>query len=368
LAQEIAKDIAAMLKAAPIVVAPATVDAVVTVTAPAVPAPAASVTAPVTAPVPTGGQAAATHTKMGLGLNQERFTAVNHDGARSASYYQKYRDLGFKNIRFFIPAGFDSWQIPLSCNASAIAGYLDAVQACVDSGMPVSHIDGTDVIGDWQLDAGAVDNYIRMFAAAVAARNFPADRVVVGAINEYGGTHGNAFWEAHRFRWNGFLRAALPKHTIVEGASCWKDPRSVFDPNFVPWGNEPKQGVFNKWDDPNSMVDGHQYIGWDAAGMDWLCGEFLKWGAANGRPVYMGEYGFDSADGNKGQDVADWITRMDAETQHGNVCMVRPCPWCVTDGDAWRTNEKGGNTMRPGLADAMKRWAERIDMRIAAGG
>ena len=301
-----------------------------------------------------------------MGVNQERFTAVSHGEARSPAYYRRYRDMGFRNVRFFVPAGFEPWQVGLSSKASDIAGYLDAVQACVDSGMPVTHIDGTDVIGDWQLDGqggnvSAANNYVRMFAEAVAKRNYPTDRVIVGACNEYGGTKGNGFWEPHRVRWNGYLRDALPNHTIVEGPSVWKDPRSLFDPNFVPWGNEPKQGNFNPWNDANSLIDCHHYMGWDAGGMNWIGEQVLAWCAANGRKMYMGEHGFDAADGNKAADVPNWIRRMDAESAYDNINRMKQCWWAVTDGSAWRMNAPGGNYLRDGLDVAVKRWAGRID-------
>lgn len=327
------------------------------------------------APPTTGtGNAAAMFAKMGLGINQERFTAVNHAQARTAAYYQYYRTLGIRNVRFFIPAGFDSWMVPLNSSAAAISGYLDAVQACVDSGMPASHIDGTDVIGDWNLPNQAAidqaDAYVQMFAAAVAARNFPVDKVIVGSTNEYGaGT--NAFWEPHRLRWNGYLRAALPNHTIVEGPCNWKDPRALFDPNYIAWSGHPPPGVFNKWSDTNTIIDCHHYLGWDTSageGMDWIGGKIKEWSKANNRGVYMGEHGFDSADGDNATNAARWISRMDNETQYENVCLFRPCLWAATDGSAWPVNKPGTNTMRDDvdMAGGVKRWAARVDKRVAA--
>ena len=97
-------------------------------------------------------QRGALHAQMGLGVNQERFTAVAHSGVNTAAYHQRYRDYGIRVVRFFIPCGFESWQIhPNSGNASEISGYLDSVDACLDSGMPVVHLDATDVIGSWQI-------------------------------------------------------------------------------------------------------------------------------------------------------------------------------------------------------------------------
>ena len=48
---------------------------------------------------------AAIVSKMGLGINQERFTARNHADARSVAYYQRYRDMGIRQARFYPPYG-----------------------------------------------------------------------------------------------------------------------------------------------------------------------------------------------------------------------------------------------------------------------
>lgn len=317
--------------------------------------------------VPGTGNAAAVFAKMGAGINQERYTAVDHADARTAAYYQRYRDLGLKQVRFFIPVRWDQYFIyPGSADNATIDRYLDAVDACVDSGMPVSWVDACDVIGDWHLTGQArideLDAYIQRFAARVAARNWPVDRVIVGAINEYGGGT-NTFWEPHRLRWNNYLRAALPNHTIVEGPAYWKDPRALFSDRI---DDARIMGGYVPWSDTNTIQDCHHYLGWPADGMDWVGGEIRKWSAANGRAVVMGEHGFDSHLYANMDNLARWIERIDAETQYENVCLLRPTWWATTNGSDWPMTEPDGNTMRPGMADGVKRWSSRVDARIAA--
>ena len=341
-----------------------------------------SLTLAVVEPPPPGeggsAQAFAVWGKMSMGVNQERFTATAHADARKASYYQHYRDLGFRNVRFFIPGGFDDWQVKLWSSANDISGWLDAVDACVASGMPVSHIDGLDVIGSWHVynesdgikqsvktDAvNAVDGYVRMFGAACRARNWPVDRVAIGTINEYGGGR-NTDWYPERVRWNAILREELPNHTLVEGPCNWKDPRALFDPGFIPWGGMPAVGAYTPWDDENTIQDCHHYLEWDTPtandGLGWIGNQVAAWCTANNRRMYMGEHGFDGALGTNSEDVNRWITRMDQQTQFNSVNKLKQCWWAVTDGAAWRMNEIGGNTMRGGLDGALLRWAGRID-------
>lgn len=133
--------------------------------------------------------------------------------------------------------------------------------------MPVVHLDGCGVIGSWHVynesdgarvsdredRMGQLNAYIQMFGAAVAARNFPVDRFIVGAINEYGGGR-NEDWQPDRFRWNGYLRAAMPNHTIVDGPANWKDPRALWNDQGI--GSTP----FVKWSDANNIIDCHHYL------------------------------------------------------------------------------------------------------------
>ena len=55
------------------------------------------------------------------------------------------------------------------------------------------------------------------------------------------------------------------------------------------------------------------------------------------------------------------VKRFEGHSHQVNIAKVRPTMWAVTDGNYWRVNEPGGNTMRPEIADEFRSWADRID-------
>ena len=117
---------------------------------------------------------------------------------------------------------------------------------------------------------------MQRFAAACAARNYPADRFMLGSTNEYGGGY-NSMWQPDRIRWNQYIRDAMPGHTIVEGPSYWKSIQALVNDAGI--GRDP----FVPWNDNNTMIDVHHYLGWDTQGILWICDQMLLWGQANDR-------------------------------------------------------------------------------------
>jgi hypothetical protein len=343
---------------------------------PAIPDPDAppAPTPPPPVPIKTDGQNWLLHSKMGAGVNQERFTVVEHKDARTPAYYRHYLDVwGVRQVRIFAVMGAEWYKG--GWGASDVEPWLAAVDASVQAGVPVTHYDCMDVVGDWLLThvdgkptdfAKRTDDFIAMMGGLIAKRGWPTDRVMVGSTNEYGGTRGNAFWKPFRFKWNKTLRDALPAHTLVEGPSVWKDPRSLVDPNFVPWGSEPKQGRFEPYPDENMYIDCHHYLGWDAAGMAGLAQKCLDWSKANNRPVYWGEAGFDSAEGDNAANFGKWVQRIDAQLAHESICRVLPTWWAVTNGSAWPMCPYGWNRLRTegGLDKKVPAWSRRIDAVI----
>lgn len=325
-------------------------------------------------PVRTDKQNWLLHSKMGAGVNQERFTVVEHKDARTPAYYKHYLDVwGVRQVRIFAVMGAEWYKG--GWGAGDVEPWLQAVDAAVAAGVPVVHYDCMDVVGDWQLVgadgkpndyAKRTDDFINMMGGAIAKRGWPDDVVMIGSTNEYGGTKGNGFWKPYRFRWLKMLRDTNPNKTLVEGPSVWKDPRSLFDPNFVPWGNEPKQGVFEPYPDDNMFTDIHHYLDWDAKGMASIADRCLAWSKANNRPVYGGEWGFDSPAGDNAANYAKWVSRIDAQLAHESICKILPTWWAVTNGSAWPMCPYGWNRLRTegGLDKKVPAWSKRIDAGI----
>ena len=143
------------------------------------------------------------------------------------------------------------------------------MQACVDSGMPVTHLDICDVMGPEHMTS-ATDDYLARVAELVAGMNLPVDRFIIGAVNEYGGGT-NASWKADRIRLNQIVRDALPDHTIVEGPGNWKGAESLFRPNNKS-GEFPATGgvgTYEPWEDTNTIQDVHHYYGWPLPEFNW---------------------------------------------------------------------------------------------------
>ena len=314
-----------------------------------------------------GAQAAgpaAIVSRMGFGMNQERFTVRDHSGVREAAYYQRYRNAGIRQVRFFIPVGFEGWQ--LYGNDGEVDLWLDGVAACLASGMPVVHLDLCDVIGVWQLDGAGVsriDEYLGRTAARIAQRNWPKERFIIGAVNEYGGGT-NGEWQPHRFRMNQILRDALPQHTIVEGPAYWKNTQALFDPNFKNGEFAGGVGVYNPWSDTNTIQDVHHYFGWDLAGMTWLAEQCQAWAAANNRQVYSGEWGFDDLFLGASDRVSIWIDRFNGQMGQSAIAKIRPTAWAVTDGNDWPVNNPGGNQFRPGMDTSIPAWCRSVDQLL----
>lgn len=307
-------------------------------------------------PTPGNSGAAAIHARFGLGVNQERFTARDHGEARSVSYYKRYRDAGISVVRFFPPFG-PTWGIDGS--EGSVRPWLEAARACVDSGMPVTIFDCTDVVG-YEHMGQRTDDYIRLCGRLIASMNFPTDRFVVGPVNEYAGGTNTAYRE-HRWRMNGILRAELPRTTLSEGPCCWKHIRALYEPSFIPWGGQPPVGAYEPWPDGNTLQDTHHYEGWDAAGLAGLAQSAQDWCARNGQRMYVGEWGFASADIGSSGNIGAWVQRFDAATDQAAICKARPILWCTTDGSAWPINERGSNKFRPEISSAIPRWASKIN-------
>jgi hypothetical protein len=198
--------------------------------------------------------------------------------------------MNIRQVRFFIPHG--NIMGGGSVNSIADAGYwFDAVGACIQSGMPVSHLDCSDVAGISEDMGSAFDDWVQAVAEECASRAYPADRFIIGAINEYGWST-NQEWQPHRFRLNGIIRAALPNHTIVEGPCYWKNIEALYNPSFTS-GDFPYNGgvgAYVPWSDANTLQDVHHYYGSPLDGMVGLANSVLNWSAANGRLVYSGEW------------------------------------------------------------------------------
>ncbi len=282
-------------------------------------------------------------------MNQERFTVRDHSSARTPSYYQRYRDMGFRHVRFFIPYGVDWSGVN---GAGDINPWLEAVRACVDSGMPVTHLDLSDVMWPYQMGQ-SFDDYIAAACDKIAPMNLPKDRFIIGAINEYGG-YDNPQWKPHRFRTNQIIRNKLPGHTIVEGPGYWKNIQCLFDPGFRNNDLPNGPGVYEPWPDPNTIQDVHHYYDWAFADMDWLARECLNWGQRNGRAVFSGEWGFGHLTNDRyGHMIQLWVDRFEQQSTQLSIAKIRPTLWAVTDGNDWRMNEYGSNTIRPEMAPYM---------------
>lgn len=335
-----------------------------------------------TPPPVTGGlaQAQAFTADLTLGLNVERFNSYGWAGLQTTTTYWGYlKARGFTHVRLFYPYRTRAdWAAPPT--AEGFNQILNSTAMAISAGLKV-FLDFTDVLEDWDLDDFRLDQinaFIAMAATETAKRNFDPNKICVGPVNEYadsdraGAGKTNLFWQPHRHRWMGVLRAALPNLTLCEGPGYWKDLRYLYGGAgthaYVPWPG-----------DLNVVQDVHHYSDWDFNGLISMAQSCLNWSAANqNRPVYSGEWGTGGAFEMVGSTPLpyadwDWIRRWDAVLPAPAVANLAPTLWCVTGGAAWTMNLPGGGYLKDGsnstvdLQSACTRLAGEIAAARALG-
>lgn len=263
---------------------------------------------------------------MTVNVNVERMrpTYMKYQGSllTQQPYYTYLASKGITGVRMFIPYRADR-DMGLGTGVPAVAawdGILDAAQAAMMAGLQVM-CGCTDVVGegiikydDWKAHADNV-------AKRVAERGFDPNKFALEVANELAGNDNN-FWNDMRTGVHDVIRKRLPNHTIIHGCSGWN--------GITGWNNSWKMPS-----DKNIIMQFHDY-GFHSV-EDWSQLEVFLTDFARSYDVSIinGEQGDDF----QHVDVANMSRWCDNfRNMARGAGILRPCPWTVTDGGAFRLN------------------------------
>lgn len=275
---------------------------------------------------------------VGVNIERLRPNSMQYSGQsiRLQPYYDYLAAMGVTHVRFFIPYnehqdfGLGTGGAP---SVSRWDGILDAVQAATLARLYVM-VGCTDVLAYDRM--ATVYTHVENVAKRIAERGLDPTKVAVECANELA-EGDNAVWNPIRMKLHGILRAKLPQHVIVHGAYNWNDINS-FD------------GTWQAPPDKNSMAQFHNY----SNGTDWsgVATRFGKFTQLHGIPMVNGEQGDDFQHSDASQE-SRWID--DFNRMAANAGLLRPCPWTVTDGGAFRISRGGQDaTLTSGMENAVR--------------
>lgn len=276
---------------------------------------------------PSSGGPRAFVKNMTVNVNIERmrptYMKYQNVSLTKDAYYKYLAGLGITAVRFFIPYRADldmgiGTGVP---DVSAWDAILDAAQAANMAGLKVM-CGCTDVVGEGVIKYDDWKQHADNVAKRVAERGFEPSKFALEVANELAGND-NPFWNDMRTGVHDVIRARLPNHTIIHGCAGWNGVDG--------WNSQWKMPADN-----NIILQFHDYV----YRSDWGITEvkLTDFARTYDVPIINGEQGIDP--GRAGfQNQQAWMENLWNMSKDAGI--LRPCPWTVTDGDAFRLNRSG---------------------------